>query len=1117
MQPKITFLLISLKRIWIGSLFFLLVLTSAQAQSPKMFTKEKSSIILDHLTELYDVNFIYDKNQVDGILIDSFVSTTNNLTKDLVQLADFGNLNFKKLNDKTYVIKAKEIKEESIRIKPVIIEEKNIDITGKVLDAKTREELIGVNIMASPTLGTVTGIDGGFFISAPEDAVLTFTYIGYQKKEVKVNGKNYLEVLLSNDTKLLDEVVVVGYGSQKRSDVTGSLSSISAEEIKQTAATGLDAAMQGRSAGVYVTQNSGAPGGGVSVRIRGTSSTLASEPLYVIDGIPVINDNAGTSTTFEADGGGQNANALTTINPNDIESIEILKDASATAIYGARAANGVVLITTIKGEEGTSRISYDTYYGFQQLYKKVGVMNLREYAQYINEVGIGNPIEEFANLDLLGEGTDWQNEIFRTAPMYNHQLTISGGNKKSTFSLSGGLHHKDGIVRGSNFDRYSLKLNATHKFSNRIQMGGNINVARTKENITFNDASGGVIYTALLTPPMIPARNLDGSFGVPPSRDVIITFDNPLANALETDDVNRKSRVLASVFGELDIFPWLKYRTELATDILFTNHNTFLSAFERGSQFRNSRVRRYNANSFFWINKHLLTFDKKFNDHNFNLLVGMEAQEGTYEWLNATRENLPNNELRELSLGDASTQLVNGGAGHWALLSYLGRLNYNYQDKYLLTSTFRVDGSSRFGPSNKYGYFPSFALAWRASNENFLKSIEPLSNLKFRIGYGSVGNQEIGLYSFATTLRSVDVVIADELTTGFAPDNISNPDVKWESSVQVDFGIDAGFFNNRLEIILDIYNKDSKDMLLPAILPRTAGSLNPPFVNIGKMNNRGFEITLNTQNTTGVFNWSTSMNYSVNRNKVVDLGSTGALTGIIQRIPITRTEEGRSIGEYYGHQVEGIFGSLAEIAESPVQETGTRPGDIKFKDLDNNGVIDDRDKTFIGNPNPDFTFNIINELGYKNFDFNIFFRVVSGNEVFNALKRDLTGTAGWLNQSVDVIDRWTVNNPDGINPRSNGNDPNINRRVSDRFVEDGSYIRLQNISLGYTMPKSIIEGMKIQSMRFYVSAQNLLTISGYSGFDPEIGSFNQNPLINGVDNGRFPVARSYTFGLNVNF
>ncbi len=1117
MKPRITLTLFNIfRKIFIPTLIICLMLNTAYAQAPQLFTNVKSSTILDHLKEIYEVNFVYDKKQVDGVLIDTFVSSTNNLSNDLIKLAKYNDLNFKKLNDQTYVIKS-ETPKKQFTPKPVAPKKQILKVTGKVFDEDNKEELIGVNIIASPSLGTVSGIDGGFTIDVPEDATLTFTYIGYQKKEVKVDGKNYLEVFLESDTKLLDEVVVVGYGSQKRSDVTGSLSSISAEEIKQSAATGLDAAMQGRSAGVFVTQNSGAPGGGVSVRIRGTSSTLASEPLYVIDGIPVINDNAGTSATFEADGGGQNANALTTINPNDIESIEILKDASATAIYGARAANGVVLITTKRGKEGTSSISYDTYYGFQQLYKKVGVMNLREYAEYVNEVGIGDNVEEFGNLDLLGEGTDWQDEVFRTASMYNHQLTLSGGSEKSTFSLSGGLHHKDGIVRGSDFDRYSLKLNTNHKFSDRLRMGGNIMASRTRENITFNDASGGVIYTALLTPPMIPARNLDGSFGTPPSKDVILTFDNPLANALETDDVNRKTRILASVYGELDIFPWLKYRTELATDVLFTNHNTFLSAFERGSQFRNARVRRYNHNSFFWINKHLLTFNKKFDNHSFNLLVGMEAQEGKYEYLYASRENLPNNDLRELSLGDASTQLVNGGAGHWALLSYLGRLNYSFQDKYLLTSTFRVDGSSRFGPSNKYGYFPSFAVAWRASNEDFLKAFDPLTNLKFRIGYGSVGNQEIGLYSFATTLRAVDVVIGNQLTTGFAPDNISNPDVKWESSVQVDFGVDVGFFNNRLEVIVDVYDKDSRDMLLPAILPRTAGSLNPPFVNIGKMNNRGFEITLNTQNLTGALGWRTSVNYSVNRNTVEDLGSTGALTGIIQRIPITRTEEGRSIGEYYGHQVEGIFTSLSEIAESPFQETGTRPGDIKFKDLDNNGIIDDGDKTFIGNPNPDFTLNVINEVDFKNFDFNIFFRVVSGNEVFNALKRDLTGTSAWLNQSTDVIDRWTAANPTGTSPRQNGNDPNRNRRVSDRFVEDGSYIRLQSVSLGYTMPKQIIKSLKMQSLRFYVSAQNLITFSSYSGFDPEIGSFNQNPLLNGLDNGRFPVARSYTFGLNVNF
>ncbi|MEL6986898.1 MAG: SusC/RagA family TonB-linked outer membrane protein, partial [Bacteroidota bacterium] len=499
------------------------------------------------------------------------------------------------------------------------------------------------------------------------------------------------------------------------------------------------------------------------------------------------------------------------------------------------------------------------------------------------------------------------------------------------------------------------------------------------------------------------------------------------------------------------------------------------------------------------------------------LLAGFEAQEGKYEWLFAARDNLPNNELRELNLGDAGTQVNMGGAGHWALLSYFGRLNYNFKDRYLLTTTLRADGSSRFGPNNRYGLFPSAAFAWRASEEPFLKDIESISNLKVRLGYGAVGNQEIGFYSFATNLRAAQVVIGDQLQTGFVPDNIANPDVKWESSIQTNFGIDFGLFNNRLEIVLDIYEKTSKDMLLPAILPAFAGSLNAPFINIGEMKNSGVEVTLRTQNTTGKFNWKTNANISVNRNEVVDLGSTGSLTGILQRLPVTRTEEGLPIAQFYGYVTDGIFNTLDEIAEAPFQEVGTRPGDIRFKDLNNDGVINDADRTFIGSPHPDFTANIINDFSFANFDLNIFFRGVFGNEVFNMLRRDIAGTGAWHNQSVDIIDRWTANNQDGVEPRSNGNDPNQNRRVSDRFVEDGSYIRLQNVTLGYNFPASLCKKLRITNFRIYASAQNLFTITDYSGYDPEIGSFNQNPLLNGLDNGRFPVARSFTFGANLSF
>ena len=1081
--------------------------------------KEKLSEVLNEISEHYEVNIIFDDQHVQNVEVKDY-SPSEDVENDLNKVLIGTNLIFKKLNSSTYVIKlSKEVKSFT-KVNDAKVEKvKRITVKGKVVDAESQEVLIGASIKDLNTmLGTISDIDGNFELEVEEEAVIEVGYIGYQTQElVAVEGVN-LNVQLSRDAQIIEEIIVVGYGSQRKSDLTGAVARIGAKELKQLPATGLEQAMQGRTSGVYITQNSGSPGGAMSVRIRGTGSTLTAEPLYVVDGIPIVNDNAGTSATFEDDGGGQYSNALTTINPNDIESIEILKDASATAIYGARAANGVVLITTKRGKSGESSISFENYMGVQQLYRKIPVMNLREYADYISDVGIGD-IEEFENLDLLGDGTDWQDVIFRNALMNNHQLSITGGSEKTRFSVTGGVHNKDGIVEGSNFQRYSAKVNVDHNYSDKVRFGVNMIASRTRENIVFNDNSNGVIYTALLTPPMVPARLLDGSFGEPPQgENVVLTFDNPLANAIEVEDLNRKSRLLGSIWAEADITPLLKYKLEFATDVLYSNHNTFWPAFQRGTQSRRSRVRRNINTSLYWINKHLLTYTNTFAErHRLTVLGGFEAQTGSYEWLSASRENLPTNELAQLNLGDAGTQLVQGGAGHWALLSYFGRMNYGFDERYLLTATLRSDGSSRFGENNRYGLFPSLAFAWRLSNEEFMKRFDNLYNAKVRLGYGSVGNQEIGLYSFASNLRSIPVVVGDQLITGFGPDNIANPNVKWESSVQLNLGLDLGFYNNKLELTVDLYNKISQDMLLPAILPATAGGLSPPFINIGEMRNYGLELGVVTQNFTGKFDWRTTANISFNRNEVVSLGSTGALTGILQRVPVTRTEEGLPIGQYFGHQVEGIFRDIEEVESSPFQEVGTRPGDIKFKDLNGDDIINDFDRTFIGSPHPDFTFNLINDFSYKNFDFTFFLRGVYGNEVYNLLKRDLAGTGAWVNQSTDVQDRWTIDNIDGTEPRANGNDPNANRRVSDRFVEDGSFLRLQNVSLGYNVPSTRTQKYSISSCRFYLSGQNVFTITEYSGYDPEIGSFNQNPLINGVDNGRFPVARSFTFGINLNF
>ncbi|MEL6275408.1 MAG: SusC/RagA family TonB-linked outer membrane protein, partial [Bacteroidota bacterium] len=723
---------------------------------------------------------------------------------------------------------------------------------------------------------------------------------GYTAREIKTTPGQRLIITLKPNATDLDEVIVVGYGTQKKSDVTGSLSSVGEEELKALPVTGLDQALQGRAAGVQVTQNSGAPGGGVSIRIRGIGSTLTAEPLYVIDGVPVVNDNQGTSQNFsELDGGGQNSNALNTINPNDIERIEILKDASATAIYGARAANGVVLISTKRGQAGKSIISFDTYFSTQEISKTIPVLNLRQYAEYSNEV-IGSDIEEFQFPELLGEGTNWQNEIFRQASTQNYQLTISGGSERTQFALSGGYNKNNGIVVGSQFNRYSTKINIDHKISDKVKIGNSLLVARTNERIVFNDNDAGVVFTALRFVPSAPVRNADGSFAGP-QEEVTLSFDNPVARALETNDQNTKTRILANLYFEAQLFGGLKYRTEVGTDLNFSNHHTFFPSFERGNFFGRSGIRKNNSNSWFWINKHLLTYDQQIgNRHNITALAGFEAQAGRFEWLFASRDNLPNNELQEINLGDAGQQQTAGGAGHWSLASVFGRLNYSFDDRYLLTGTLRVDGSSRFGPNNRYGVFPSAAFAWRVSSEEFLAESKLINNLKVRIGYGAVGNQEIGLYSYLSNIQAYNTVFGDQFITSFGPDNIANPDVRWESSIQTNLGVDLGLFNNRLELILDVYQKTAEGMLLPALIPLSAGGFTAPFVNIGSIVNSGIELTLNTVNLRGKIDWRTSANFSINRNEVRSLGSNGNLTGIIQRLPVTRTEEGGSISQFYG-------------------------------------------------------------------------------------------------------------------------------------------------------------------------------------------------------------------------
>ncbi len=994
-----------------------------------------------------------------------------------------------------------------------------VTVKGIITDGETGETLIGVNVVeVGANNGTVSDFDGTYTLTISENADLQFTYIGYLSTTRKVNGAEELNVILQPDVATLNEVVVVGYGSQRKSDLTGSLSSVTEEQLKSMPVTGLDQALQGRAAGVYVTQNDGAPGGALSIRIRGIGSTLTAEPLYVIDGVPIASDNQGSSATFGAlDGGGQASNALNTINPNDVERIEVLKDASATAIYGARAANGVVLITTKRGSAGKTKISIDSYVGANQVLRKLDVMNLREYAQYFGEIN-GTQLEEFERPELLGEGTDWQDAVFRTGINQNHQLSITGGNKSTQFAISGGFSDTKGIVVGSDFQRYSARVNLDHHINDRVDIGGSINVAQTNERIVINDNSAGVIYTALLTPPSAPVRNADGSFAAPQD-EIDLQFDNPVARALETINDNSRTRVLSNLYFSAELFRGITYRTELGTDLNFSDQLVFFPSTDRGN-FSNtvSTLNTSRNQSTFWINKHLLTFDGKIGESSkINTLFGFEAQASNYEFIAASRNGLPNNELTQINLGDAGQATNGGGAGHNSLVSWFSRVNYTLLDRYLFTATGRIDGSSRFGPNNRYGFFPSAAVAWRISEEPFFQDINLISNFKIRVGAGAVGNQEIGLYSYLANVQGFNVVRGDQLSTAFGPSNIANPNVRWESSIQANIGVDLGMYDGRITFTGDIYRKIADGMLLPAVLPTSAGGFQAPFVNIGRIVNDGLELGINTVNSTGAFSWSTDINASFNRNVVESLGSTGSLVGVIQRLPVTRTVEGRAISEFFGYKTAGIFQTLAEIAEAPTQSTDTRPGDFRFEDLNNDGVINEEDQTFLGNPVPDFTANLSNNFGYKGLELSFLIQGVFGNEILNLLDRNLLGLTDQNNQRVEALDRFTATNPSTTVPRATFSDPNDNRRISDRYVEDGSFVRLRNVNLGYQLPNALIKKINLSSAKVYVSGQNLLTFTEYSGYDPEVGSFNQNPLINGVDNGRYPAARSLTVGFNATF
>ncbi|MDQ2773195.1 MAG: TonB-dependent receptor [Bacteroidota bacterium] len=997
--------------------------------------------------------------------------------------------------------------------------------------------LPGVTVLVQGTsLGTTTNSDGMFTLNAPEGSKLVISFVGYATQSVAVTaGMPALTLALREDTKQLNEVVVVGYGTQERGSVTGAISSVAASEIVRQPVADVTQAIQGKVAGVTITSNGGAPGGaaGTSVRVRGITSDGNNNPLYVVDGFPL------------PDGGDNQLNA---ISPNDIESIDILKDASATAIYGVRAANGVVIITTKRGKAGKTTLNLDGYRGIQSIARKLNMLNAEQYAIINNEsrLAAGKPVAlpKLANPAALGEGTDWQNELFRKAAMQNYSLSATGGSDKSRFAISGTYFQQDGIILGSDFERFTLRANGDVQVNSVFKMGSSIALTHLSDRqVPTNNGEYGTVQQLLRMPPTVPAYRPDGYYYQPNTDDDNFTEENPLATSQRVNQRFTRNRALTTVYAELEPLKGLRFRTNLGADFTFDNFNSFapkapeLAGYTTRPLYLTAAASATSSYAPSYLIENTATYDHRFADkHQVTLLVGQSAQQFNFSNVEATRRNFLRNDLQVINAGPVATTSDYGNAGTIdtprRLASYFGRLNYEFSGKYIFQATARYDGSSRFQPGSKFGFFPGASAGWRISEEDFLKGNATISNLKLRVGYGRVGN-ELNAGRFAY-LYAIDFGISypfgpnGTLNKGGAPTRLANPDLRWEYNDQANLGIDMGFFNNRVEATIDLYNRNSPNLIAPVPPSLVSGTFQDVKSNAASAYNRGIDLSVTTHNYTGggtSLSWSTTLNMSTYKTRLSALTSgipyngTTYLSGAVVRYDVNQ-----AFGSFYGLVAEGLFQTQEEITAlnarapkdasgkaQPYQDVATAPGDIKFRDVNGDGRITAEDRTFIGNPNPNFTFGITNTLSMRNFDLSFFIQGVQGNDVYN-LNRYITESALYstTNGTTRLLGRWTGPGTSNDVPRAINGDPNGNLRISTHYIEDGSYVRLKNLTFGYTLPRGLLSRISATQIRFYFTAQNLVTLTKYTGYDPEVSA-------SGVDLGIYPQSRVFIGGINVGF
>lgn len=999
-------------------------------------------------------------------------------------------------------------------------------INGKVTDEKG-EALPGVSIvLKNSSTGTITDLDGLFTLNVPDTgAQLTFSFVGYVSQEVTVGNQTSFEIKLQTDSKALEEVVVVGYGTQRKSDLTGSVASIKAEDLKKMPMTSFDQALQGRVSGVQVTQASSAPGGRVMIRVRGGNSlSSGNEPLYVVDGYPIT---AGAS----AGGQGAGQNPLSSINPNDIASIEVLKDASATAIYGSRGANGVVLITTKRGKAGETVVTYDMYYGSQKVAKKLDMMNGREFAELVNEARVNSGVStpafpnaldpyNFPEVSAIGNGVDYQNEVFRTAPMQNHNITVSGGNDNTRFAISGGFFDQVGVLKNSDFKRASVKANIDTRLAKNLTLATNITGSKIWGNNGGSEGGGGsdgsTVNAALTMPPTVQIFQQDGSYTRLNPTPGGSTVPNPVPMALHRTDRQNIDRFMGTTALTWNIISDLSLKVSIGADMSNANRDTYDPRTTVAGYNASGRASQSNRRSVSYLNENILTYNKLIGQHSFNVLAGYTWQKETGQQFSANATNFLTDLYGSDNLG-AGAKFSNPTS--WKsqnqLVSYLGRINYSFRDKYLLSLTGRSDGSSRFGANNKWAFFPSVAVGWKVSEEDFMKSVDQISGLKIRASYGLTGNQNIANYQSLARLSVYNYPFNSQLNSGLGPNNIPNPDLKWETTATTDIGIDIELFNNRVSFVADYYYKKTSDLLWNISIPTTSG-FGSIFRNVGSLENKGLELSLGATVFNNDFKWNTNLNWSRNRNKVLEIpGFTPAIQGEISgHLKVTGSwlEPGLPVGVWNLLKYDGVFQNQEQLDKGPKNPTDVL-GDARFVDRNGDGVISlVEDRMIVGDPNPDFIFGWSNNFSYKGFDLAVYMQGSVGNDILNVQRGESNVSSPWANQRREILNRWTPTNTNTDVSRAR---VTVNPLLmqSSWLIEDGSFLRVKTMTLGYTFRPTKV----VRSLRVYVTGQNLLTFTKYTGFDPEVNTTGNSNLQLGVDYNAYPMAKSFLVGLNVGF